>query len=103
MMSAADAGQRTLNAIREQVKKIDISDMIAQAADNRQTSLPLSLAQLSEMFGPIAAEDINILERQPMAFRVFRTDMNRLRYECRFQQLSDGWYFTISWKDSVSI
>ena len=103
MMSAADAAQRTLNAIREQVKKIDISDMIAQAADNRQTSVALSLSQLSEMFGAFTAEDINILDRQPMAFRIFRTDMVRLRYECRFLQLSDGWYFTISWKDSIAI
>lgn len=103
MMSAADAGQRTLNAIREQVKKIDITDMIAQAADNRKTEINLSMSQLSEMFGPFRAEDINLIGNHPMAFRVFRNDMLRLRYDCRFQQLSDGWYFTISWKDSITI
>ena len=33
MMSAADAATRTINAIREQVKKVNIDNLIAEAAD----------------------------------------------------------------------
>lgn len=103
MMSAADAANRTINAIREQVKKINIDNLIAQAADNRQTEVSLSLAQISEMFGQFAEDDINVPGRQPVAFRLFRAEMVRLRYECRFTQLSDGWYFVISWKEAIAI
>jgi hypothetical protein len=103
MMSAADAATRTINAIREQVKKINIDNLIAEAADNRKTEIALSLSQISEMFGLFAEDDINVLARHPVAFRLFRAEMVRLRYECRFQQLSDGWYFVISWKESISI
>jgi len=103
MMSAANAAERTISAIREQVKKINIDSMIARAADNRQTEVSLSLSQISEMFGPFVEDDINVLSRHPVAFRLFRAEMVRLRYDCRFQQLSDGWYFVISWKEAIAI
>ena len=103
MMPASDAAQRTMNAIREQVKKISVDNLISQAADDRKTELSLTLSQLSEMFGKIAKEDINVLARQPIAFRVFRADLTRLRYECRFEESRGEWFFTISWKDAISI
>ena len=102
-MSAANAAERTVSAIREQVKKVNIDSMIAQAADTRQTEISLSLSQISEMFGLFTEDVINVVTRHPIAFRLFRAEMVRLRYECRFQQLSDGWYFIISWKEAIAI
>lgn len=103
MMTAATAAARTVNAILDQVKKIDIDKMIAEAADSRQTELQLSFSQLSEMFGPFSPDDLNIVDRHPVGFRLFRAELNRSKYTCRFTQLNDGWYFVISWKDSIAI
>ena len=103
MMTAADAATRTINAIREQVKKINIDNLIAAAADNRKTEIALSLPQISEMFGQFEEDDINVIARHPVAFRIFRAEMLRLRYDCRFSQFSDGWYFVISWKAVITI
>lgn len=103
MMSAAGAATRTMNSIHAKLKKLDVEKIIADAADSGLTEIGLSLSQLSEMFGRITKEDINVPGNQPIPFRAFRADMARLQYECRFQQTSEGWFFIISWQRSINV
>ena len=103
MIPASDAANRTINAISEQVKKINIDNLIIVAADNQMTEISLSLSQISEMFGTFTKDAVNVPAQQPIAFRLFRAEMVRLCYECRFKQRSDGWYFVISWKEVITI
>ena len=103
MMSANEAGVRTMNAVRKMANEVNIDKRIADACDARETELKLSLSQLAEMFGPIAKGDISLPGRHPLMFRSVRADLVSKQFTCNFREFDDGWYFVISWEGCIKI